>query len=128
MTVKVFSVILRFWDLFEEKPNVKSTPAVKTCTIGLVSALICRLMLDWIAGLHNPDCNPIWWIELQLKIQSQNLILDLDCQSSFVISIQIQNFIIILSKNLNFIVHHAPIINQATFHQNFQTINQSVRL
>jgi len=31
----------------------------------------------------------------------------LDCQSSFVILIQIQNFIIILSKNSNFIVHHA---------------------
>jgi len=27
-----------------------------------------------IAGLLNPDCNPIWWIGLWLKIQSQNLI------------------------------------------------------
>jgi len=44
-----------------------------------------------IAGLLNPDCNPIWWIGLWLTIQSQKWILDLNCQSSFVISIQIQN-------------------------------------
>jgi len=25
---------------------------------------IDRVLLDWIAGLLNPDCNPIWWIGL----------------------------------------------------------------
>jgi len=23
-----------------------------------------RVLLDWIVGLLNPDCNPIWWIGL----------------------------------------------------------------
>jgi len=26
--------------------------------------LLGRVLLDWIAGLFNPDCNPIWWIGL----------------------------------------------------------------
>ncbi len=42
---------------------------------------IRRVLLDWIAGLLNPDCNPIWWIELWLTIQRKNWILDLDFQS-----------------------------------------------
>ncbi len=48
----------------------------------------------WIGLL---DCNPIWWIGLWMTIQSQNRIWD--SQSSYVISIQIQNIKIILSKN-----------------------------
>jgi len=51
---------------------------------------------------HPVDCNPIWWIGLILTIQTQNQILDLDGQSSFVVSIQIQNIRIILSKKLKF--------------------------
>jgi hypothetical protein len=26
--------------------------------------VISRVLLDWIARLINPDCNPIWWIGL----------------------------------------------------------------
>ena len=49
-----------------------------------------RVLLDWMAGLHNPIRNSISWILLLLKIQSQNQILDLDCRSSLTISIQIK--------------------------------------
>ncbi len=27
------------------------------------------IQLDWIAGLLNPDCNPVWWIGFGLSIQ-----------------------------------------------------------
>jgi len=80
---------------------------------------ILRLLLDWIAGLLNPDCNPIWRIGLWLTIQTQNQILDLDCQSSFVVSIQIQNIRIILSKNHNFEVHNAPTMKPSYFLSKF---------
>ncbi len=78
---------------------------IKICHINFFYILIRFIDWDiwwlfpgycWI-GLLNPDCNPIWWIGLWLTIQSQNWILDLDCQSSFAISIQIQNIRIILS-------------------------------
>ncbi len=65
-----------------------------------------RVLLDWIAGLLNLDCNPIWWIGLWSTIQSQNWILDLDCQSSFVISIQIQNPIL-TNTGIQFGIHVA---------------------
>jgi len=57
--------------------------------------LYYRLHTQGIAGLNNPDCNPIWWIGLGLTVHIQNWILDWDCQSSFFTSIQIQ-------KNHNF--------------------------
>jgi hypothetical protein len=63
--------------------------------LGSVLSSVTKLHI----GMVLLDYYPIYWIELGLTIQSQNWILDLDCQSSFVISIQIQNFIIILSKN-----------------------------
>ncbi len=33
---------------------------------GIVFPLVLpiRVLLDWIAGLLNLDCNPVWWIGL----------------------------------------------------------------
>jgi len=58
-------------------------------------------------GITGLDC------PIQIVIQfGPNWILDLDCQSSFVFSIQIQNIIIILSKISNFMLQQW---SQATF-------------
>jgi len=34
---------------------------------------IIRVLLDWIAGLLNPDCNPFWWIWIGLTIQKNRI-------------------------------------------------------
>jgi len=43
-----------------------------------------------IAEMFNPDRKTIWWFGLLTTIKSQNLILDLDYQSNFCISIKIR--------------------------------------
>ncbi len=74
---------------------------------------LCRVLLDWIAGLLNPDCNPVWWIGLWMTIQNQNRILDY--QSSFCISIQIQKQSYFLSRNQKLMVNLAPAIKPSYF-------------
>jgi len=32
--------------------------------IATIRVVVTRVLLDWIAGLFNPDCNPYWWIGL----------------------------------------------------------------
>ncbi len=78
-----------------------------------------RVLLDWIAGLLNPDCNPVWWIGLWLTIKNRNRILDLDCQSSFCISIQIQKQSYFLSRNQKLMVNLAPAIKPSYFLSTF---------
>jgi len=63
--------------------------------------LVCRVLQDWIV-IDNPKSN-----------------LDLDCQSIFFISIQIQNIRIVLSRNKNFMVDYAPTMKQSYFLSKF---------
>jgi len=40
---------------------------VKALRKTLVKLTPYYINVDWIAGLLNPDCNPIWWIALSIK-------------------------------------------------------------
>jgi len=109
---------------FNDVINIELNCILQHLLSSLKSALvdIGRVLLDWIAGFLNPDCNPIWWIGLWLTIQSQNRILDLDCQSSFVISFQIQNIRIIFSRNYNLIlVYQIPTMKPTYFLSKFSS-------
>ena len=68
----------------------------------ITGIIVPRVLLDWIAGLFNPDCNPFCWIGVWLTIQFQNWIFDLDWQSSNASSIQIQRnqYFYFLSRKL----------------------------
>jgi len=83
----------------------------------VISKLDVRVLLDWIGGLLNPDCNPIQWIGLWLTIQSQNWILDLDCQPSFSISIQIQTIAVYLENVIEYNSHY---ITKNVFDYNYK--------
>ena len=49
---------------------------IKVDVVSLLPPIvISRVLLDWIAGLVNLDCNPFCWIGLWLTIQFQNWIL-----------------------------------------------------
>jgi len=54
--------------LFESKVNTTLgkilSNRVKKLAEKTETKLANRVLLDWIAGLLNPDCNPIWWIGL----------------------------------------------------------------
>ena len=96
--------------------NISRVPSRAVFLNGWAAA---RVLLDWIGGLTNPDCNLFCWIGLWLAIQNQNRILDLDCQSSFCISIQIQKQSYFLSRNQKLMVNLAPAIKPSYFLSTF---------
>ncbi len=68
-------------------------------------------MLNGIAALLNPNCNPVWWIVLWLKIQSQN---NLRWMRKIKIKFSFHPFEIFLTPEVDTIFFHGD-ISMATF-------------